>query len=137
MSALPAFTGMTGIIICAYARFITTLNSISGFYTLQLHYNQEYKEGFLTHLTTEDPDFVQRSASYQNLFLSKGYTADQANALSNVLISKAATIQGQLLTNKAIFMIGTLLMCVAIVVLITFIVSTKIIAFRKQRQLIL
>jgi DHA2 family multidrug resistance protein len=136
MSALPAFTGMTGIIVCAYARFITTLNSISGFYTLQLHYNQEFKLGFLTHLTAEDPDFVQRSSSYQNLFLSKGYTADQANALSNVLISKATAIQGQLLTNRTIFMIGTLLMCLAIVVLIIFIISSKIIAFRKQRQLI-
>ncbi|MRX68579.1 MFS transporter, DHA2 family, multidrug resistance protein [Flavobacterium resistens] len=135
MSAIPKFTGFTSIIVCAYARFIATLNSISGFYTLQLHYNQEYKEGFLEYLTTDNQNFVQRSSSYQSLFLLKGYTADQANALSNVLISKATAIQGQLLTNRTIFMIGALLMVLAIVVLLTFIIISKIMASKNQRQL--
>jgi DHA2 family multidrug resistance protein len=134
MSAAPSFTGMTGIIVCAYARFIGTLNSISGFYTLQLHYNQEYKEDFLGHLTTEDTDFVQRSSDYQNLFLSKGYTTGQANALSNILINKAAGIQGQLLTNRTIFMIATILIGFAIIVFISFIIGNKILAYRNQKR---
>ncbi len=135
MSAIPKFTGFTSIIVCAYARFIATLNSISGFYTLQLHYNQEYKESFLEYLTNDNQNFVQRSSSYQSLFLSKGYTADQANALSNTLISKAMTIQGQLLTNRTIFMIGAFLMVLAIVVLVSFIIISKIMASRNQNQL--
>ena len=134
MAAVPKSTGFTAIIVCAYGRFIGTLNSISGFYTMQLNYNKEYKLGFLEHLTTEDQNLVQRSASYQNLFLSKGYTIDQANALSNVMINKAAVIQSQLLTNRTIFMIGALVMCFAIIVLIAFIIGSKIVASRNQKQ---
>lgn len=134
MSAVPKFTGFTGIIICAYARFIATLNSISGFYTMQLNYNKEYKQSFLGHLTTEDQNLIQSSLNYQNLFLSKGYNAEQANALSTAMINKAAVIQGQLLTNRAIFMIGTLLMCLAIVVLLAFIIGNKIVAARNLKQ---
>jgi DHA2 family multidrug resistance protein len=133
MSAVPKFTGFTGIIICAYARFIATLNSISGFYTMQLNYNTEYKLGFLGHLTTEDSNFTQQSSSYQNLFLSKGYTIDQANVLSAMMVNKAAGIQGQLLTNRTIFMIGTLLICFAIVIFIAFIIGTKIRTLRSQK----
>ncbi|MBF4518903.1 MFS transporter [Flavobacterium sp. ANB] len=134
MSAVPKFTGFTAIIVCAYGRFIGTLNSISGFYTMQLNYNKEYKLGFLTHLTTEDQNLVQSSLNYQNLFLSKGYNAEQANALSTAMINKAATIQAQLLTNRTIFMIGALLMCFAIVVMLVFIIGSKIIAARNQKQ---
>jgi len=68
------------------------------------------------------------------LFLSKGYTIDQANALSNVMINKAAVIQSQLLTNRTIFMIGALVMCFAIIVLIVFIIGSKIVASRNQKQ---
>ncbi len=134
MAAVPKSTGFTAIIVCAYGRFIGTLNSISGFYTMQLNYNKEYKLGFLEHLTTQDQNLVQRSASYQNLFLSKGYTIDQANALSNVMINKAAVIQSQLLTNRTIFMIGALVMCFAIIVLVAFIIGSKIMASRNQKQ---
>lgn len=133
MSAVPKFTGFTGIIICAYARFMATLNSISGFYTLQLNYNTEYKQGFLGYLTTEDQNWVQRSLNYQNLFLSKGYTTDQANVLSNLMISKATAIQAQLLTNRAIFILGAILICFAIIIFVAFIIGTKVIALRNQK----
>lgn len=134
MSAVPKFTGFTAIIVCAYGRFIASLNSISGFYTLQLKYNNEYRQGFLEHLTTEDQNLIQSSLNYQNLFLSKGYTIDQANVLSNVFINKAATIQGQLLTNRTISMIGAMLMCFAIIVLIVFNVGSKIRTSRNQKK---
>jgi DHA2 family multidrug resistance protein len=134
MSAVPKFTGFTAIIICAYARFIATLNSISGFYTLQLNYNNEYREGFLGHLTVEDPNFIQSSLNNQNLFLSKGYTIDQANVLSNIMINKAAGIQGQLLTNRTIFMIGSLLLCFAMLLFVGFIIGSKIRTLRNQKS---
>lgn len=133
MAAIPKFTGYTGIIVCAYARFITSLNSISGFYTMQLNCNTIFKDDFLGHLSAEDPNFVERSLIYQNLFLSKGYTLDQANLLSNMLISKATGIQGQLLTNRAIFMIGILLICFALVVFGGFNIWNKISSLRSAK----
>lgn len=133
-TAVPAFTGMTGIIICAYARFIASLCSIAGFYTMQLNYNQEYKEGFLGYLTPEDPDFAERSVQYQNLFLSKGYTTDQARSLSITLINKATGLQSQLLTNRTIFVIGAIVMGAAIVAMLIFMIGSKIIDARSQKQ---
>jgi DHA2 family multidrug resistance protein len=130
MSAVPAFTGMTGIIVCAYARFIAALNSLSGFYTLQLSYNQEYKEGFLGYLSPQDQNFTARSAQYQSLFLSKGYTGEQAYTVSNGLISKAAALQSQLLTNRTLFLFGALLMGAAIAIMAVFMVTSKIKASR-------
>lgn len=135
LSALPPTTGMTGIIVCAYARFIASLNSVSGFYTLQLNYIQQYKESFLSHLTTQESTFTERSAQYQSLFVSKGYTAEQANQLSVTLINKAMGIQGQLLTNRAIFFIGATLMLLGLVVFIGFVISSKVMAYRKQNIL--
>ena len=135
LSSLPPTTGMTGIIVCAYARFIASLNSVSGFYTLQLNYIQQYKESFLSHLTTEESPFVERSSQYQSLFISKGYTPEQANALSNALINKAMGIQSQLLTDRAIFLIGAALMLLALIVFVSFILASKFIASRKQKSL--
>jgi DHA2 family multidrug resistance protein len=90
----------------------------------------------LSHLNTQEGAFIERSSQYQNLFLSQGYTAEQANSLSNSLINKAMGIQGQLLTNRAIFFIGASLMFLALVVFVGFIIASKISAFRKQRILI-
>lgn len=134
MSAIPKFTGYTGIIVCAHARFITSLNSISGFYTLQLKYNTLFKGDFLGHLSTEDPNFVQRSLSYQNLFLSKGYSSDEASLLSNLLINKAAGIQSQLLTNRAVFMIGSLLICCALAIFGFFIIWNMFSTLRSSKR---
>lgn len=135
MSSVPKFTGFTGIIICAYGRFTATLNSISGFYTLQLNYNNQYKQEFLGYLTAEDSNFTERSLNYKNLFLAKGYTVDQANALSTIMINKAASIQAQLLTNKTIFLIGALMICFAIVIFLCFIIGSKIWTLRSQNHI--
>ena len=126
ISSVPKFTGFTAIIICSYARFIASLNSLAGFYTLQLNYNSLYKEGFLGHLTNDDPNFIQRNLNYQNLFLSKGYSIDQAAVLSNMMISKAVGVQGQLLTNKSIFLVSAMLICAAISILLLFVIHTKV-----------
>lgn len=135
LSAVPPTTGFTGIIVCACSRFIASLNSVTGFYNLQIFFIQQYREGFLSHLTTEEENFTERTADYQRLFLSKGYTVEQASMLSNTLINKAVGIQGQLLTNRAIFFIGASLMLLSLILFVIFVLVSKVIAYRKQRQL--
>ena len=135
LSAVPPATGFTGIIVCACARFIASLNSVAGFYNLQLFFMQHYRESFLIHLTSGEENFIERSTDYQRLFLCKGYTAEQANMLSNTLMNKAMGIQGQLLTNRAIFFICASLILLSLVLFVLFAVLSKLIAFSRQRQL--
>lgn len=123
---LPAFTGMTGIIVCAYVRFISTLNGISGFYTLQLNFNQQYKESFLSRLTAVDSEFFQRIQLYKNMFVSKGYTDGQAEMLANTMIAKATAMQSQLLTNRAVFLTAAIVLAIAIVALLLLMAASKI-----------
>lgn len=133
MSSIPAFTGMTGIIVCAYARFIAALNSLCGFYTLRQHYSQEYRQAFVSFLTPENQNLMERSSQYRNLFLSKGYAPGQAQSLSTGLIEKATGLQSQLLTNRVIFLIAAALMALAIVVILLFTLGGKIAASRKSK----
>jgi DHA2 family multidrug resistance protein len=119
VSSLPAYTGFTGITFAAMVRFTTTLNSIAGFYTLQLHYNQPNKETFLRHLNTLDNNFSGEQNLFIQLYRSKGFTADQANTLSIVNISRALTVQGQLQTNMHIFkLMSVILVCLLILILL-------------------
>ena len=126
VASVPQTTGMTPIVICTYARFIAVLNSIAGFYTLQLNYNQQFKENFLGELVPENQLLIQRLEMYKGLFVSKGYTPAEAAGISNMLIAKSSGIQSQLLTIKAIFLVGAILMAVAFFVLILFAVINKI-----------
>jgi DHA2 family multidrug resistance protein len=130
MAAAPPGTGMTGIIICTYARFIAVLNSIAGFYTLQLNYNQQFKVSFLGRLIPGNDMLSQRMELYKGLFASKGYTPGEAAGISNILIAKSTGIQSQLLTFRAIFLIAAVLMAVIFVILILFAVINKIKAAR-------
>jgi DHA2 family multidrug resistance protein len=119
VSSLPAYTGFTGITFAALARFTATLNSIAGFYTLQLHYNQLNKETFLRHLNTLDNNFSGEQSVFIQLYRSKGFTAEQANALSLGNITRALTVQGQLLTNMHVFkLMSIILVCLLILILL-------------------
>jgi DHA2 family multidrug resistance protein len=126
MAAIPQSTGMTGIIICTYARFIASLNSIAGFYTLQLNYNQRFRESFLGKLVPGSDILSQRQELYKGLLVSKGYTPGDATGISNILIAKSSGIQSQLLTIRAIFLVAAILMAIVFVTLIFFAVITKI-----------
>jgi DHA2 family multidrug resistance protein len=132
MASAPKSTGMTGIVILTYARFIATLNAIAGFYTLQLNYNQQYKTSFLGKLTSENGVVVQRQELYKGIFMSKGYTAGEANGITNMLLAKAMGVQSQLLTMRAIFFILMVIVGVVIVVLLLFTVINKIKAVRTS-----
>lgn len=132
LSTLPEFTGITGIIICAYVRFVATLNGIAGYFTLQLYYNQLYKNSFLGHFTGIDFEVAQRTSTYRNLLDSKGYYGQENTVLVNSLISKSIGLQSQLLTNKAIFFNIGVLITIVIMLLLIYIIINKINARKQQ-----
>ena len=136
LSTLPDFTGYTGIIICAYVRFAATLNGISGYYTLQLYYNQLYKSSFLGHITGVDYELAQRTAAYSNFLQSKGYYGQENTALVNTLISKSIGLQSQLLTNKAVFFGIALLLAIVITLLLIYIIANKINSNKPQLSIV-
>jgi DHA2 family multidrug resistance protein len=118
ISSLPTETGTTGLVVAAYARFTASLNSFSGFYNLQLYFNQHYKEGFLGYLTPENFITAERLKNYQGVYTSKGFSANQAAALANVTLNQNLLQQTQLLTNRAVFIsIALLLLAVAMLIL--------------------
>ncbi|KIC94273.1 MFS transporter [Flavihumibacter solisilvae] len=130
--SLPQSTGMTGIIICTYARFIATLNSTAGFYEMQLHFNQLYKESFLGKLAPGNEILSQRQELYKGFLMSKGIYSSDAIGISNIVIAKSTGIQSQLLTIRAIFLVAAIMMAVIFVILVLFAVINKIKASRES-----
>ncbi len=132
LASIPQSAAYTGITVLTYTRFIATLNSIAGFYTLQLHYNQHFKIGFLGKLVPGSDVLAGRQELYRGLLTSKGYTAGEATGITNALIAKSTGIQSQLLTIRAIFYIGAIVTAAAFVLLIIFAVVNKIKAGRTR-----
>jgi MFS transporter, DHA2 family, multidrug resistance protein len=126
MATVPVSTGMTAIVICAYARFIATLNASAGFYTLRQDYNQQFKEGFLSHLIPGNDILTQRLSFFTQIFQAEGYTPGEIPALTNTLLAKSIGMQSQLLTLKAIFYIAAVIMLIAFMVLLLQAVKAKI-----------
>ncbi|MCD8556030.1 MAG: MFS transporter [Bacteroides graminisolvens] len=125
-ASVPKSTGMTAIIVCAYARFFANLNSICGLYTLQIYFNQKYKYDFLGSLTPDSQIMVQRQNLYQSFLASKGYGRGEAIGISNMLVAKSSGIQSQLLTMRSIFMIGAIITGVVLIILCCFAIIMKI-----------
>lgn len=124
LTAVPATTGYTALIIAAFTRFTSLLNASAGFYNLQLYFNQLFKESFLFHLTIVDDQVNERLKSLKQLFASKGFSADQAAAAANASLAKTLGMQSQLLTNRAIFLfIATIIAVILVLVLITLAVN--------------
>jgi DHA2 family multidrug resistance protein len=92
LSSVPTYTGTTGVVVAAYTRFTATLNSIAGFYSLQLYYNQSHREGLLNGLSIEDTAMIQRLSDY-------GQSASTAYSSLN----KVVVVQAQLLTIRSVF----------------------------------
>ena len=105
LSAAPSYTGTTGVVVAAYTRFTATLNSVAGFYTLQLYYNQAHKEALLSAIIPEDTSVMERLSTY-----------GQA-ALNRTLI-----MQSQLLTIRSVFYFASILL-IAVLILIVLIPS--------------
>jgi len=120
LTSAPNHTGPSGLIIAAYTRFTATLNSFAGFYNLQLYFNQYYKERFLKYLTADNQNTTDRLNSYKSLYASKGFLADQASALAHSSLAQNVTLQSQLLTNRAIFMIFAILLLLLTMIILVY-----------------
>lgn len=109
LSSAPKHTGTTGIVIAAFTRFTGTLNSIAGFYSLQLMFNKQYKTHLLNKVNGLDFDHNSRLESYTQLFKGKGYTTEQASTLAYSSITRSIDVQSQLLTNRSVFLMVALM----------------------------
>jgi DHA2 family multidrug resistance protein len=136
LSSAPGYTGTTGLIVAACTRFTTTLNSIAGFYNLQLYFNQYFKEGFLGYLTSENQNTIVRLNTYRSLYASKGFSSEQASGLANAAIWQNLTQQSQLLTSRTVFMVfAILLLAVAVLILIIPAISKTYLHWNKRMVL--
>ncbi|SDG90911.1 MFS transporter, DHA2 family, multidrug resistance protein [Dyadobacter soli] len=118
LSSAPKDTGASGLAVAAYTRFTATLHSIAGFYNLQLYFNQHFKERFLARLTPENLNVAARLDQYRSVFLTKGFTNQQAERLADAAIWQNLTQQSQLLTNRALFMLFAVVSLVIMLLII-------------------
>lgn len=118
LSSVPMNTGISGSLIGGNVRFFTTLNSFAGYYTLQLFYNQHYKEQLLRHLTPYDLAYNERNSGVIQSFISKGFTSQEASALANSSIMKSVATQAQLLTYQTLFL-GVSYALIAIILVVS------------------
>ncbi|WP_116787197.1 MFS transporter [Flavobacterium psychrotrophum] len=105
LSKVPVNTGISGTLVAGNVRFFSTLHSFAGFYTLQLFFNQHYKEQFLAHLTPYDSVYNEANDTAIQQFLSKGYALQDATNMARATIAKQMAVQSQLLTSQAIFLL--------------------------------
>jgi len=105
LTSVPPSTGITGLAVAACTRFFSLLNAGAGFYNLQLYYSQLYKESFLAHITDVDANAAERLGGFRQLFLSRGFSPDQAAGMANASLTKGLTIQVQLLSSRATFLV--------------------------------
>jgi len=105
LSTVPVNTGISGSLVAGHVRFFATLQSFAGYYTMQLFYNQHYKEQFLSHLTPYDSIYNDANAAAVQSYIAKGYNFQEAGNLANATIAKQLATQSQLLTSQTIFLI--------------------------------
>lgn len=121
LSSAKMNTGLSGSLVAGHARFFTTLNSFAGYYTLQLYYNQHYKEQLLDHLTPYDFIYNERNQSAIQLFIDKGYTSQEAIVMARASIMSTLNTQTQLLTSQTIFLgVSYVSLAIILVVLSSF-----------------
>lgn len=132
LSSVPIHTGISGSLVGGSVRFFTTLNSFSGYYTLQLFYNQHYKETFLSHLTPYDFNYTERNSSAIQSFISKGFSSQESVTLTNSSILKSVATQTQLLTNQTIFLGVRYTLIGIILIVVSHLIYRKLILNQKK-----
>lgn len=132
LSSVPVHTGISGSLIGGSVRFFTTLNSFAGYYTLQLFYNQHYKEQFLSHLTPYDLNYTERNSDAIQSFISKGFTSQELVSLANSSMLKSVSTQTQLLTNQTIFLGVSYVLIGIILIVLGHLIYRKSILNRKK-----
>jgi len=117
LSAAPATSGTSGLVAATYSRFIGSLNSIAGYYYLQLYFNRYFRQDAVAQLTGENQllnDFLRNSTQ---IFSGNGFTTAQAALLTSVNLNRTLEQQTQLLSMRSIFKIlGILQFIIAIMV---------------------
>jgi DHA2 family multidrug resistance protein len=131
LTAVPAETGFSGMVIAAFTRFSSLLNASAGFYNLQLYFNQLYKESFLFHITNVDDQTNERWNGFNQMFLSKGFSEEQAAAGANTSLARVLGMQSQLLTNRATFLFIAGVIAGIVVLILT---SLAVKTFNEIRQ---
>ncbi|MEH6680278.1 MAG: MFS transporter [Sediminicola sp.] len=131
MASVPTSTGMTGIVVCACGRFIASLNSVAGFYTLQENYKQQFKMGLLENVTFNFKESILRNDMYRNYISLSSLNKETAYEVADALLQKNIAIQIQLLTNRAIFQVSIYIVAIAILALITFAVVNSYFSKKK------
>lgn len=135
LSSVPVHTGISGSLVGGTVRFFTTLNSFAGYYTLQLFYNQHYKEQFLKYLTPYDLNYVERNSSTVQSFISKGFTTQESVSLANSSVLKSVTTQTQLLTNQTIFLGVSYTLSAIILAVLSHLIYRKLILTQRKSKL--
>ena len=120
LTAAPVTTGISGSLIAGNVRFFTTLNSFTGYYTLQLFYNQHYKEQFLEHLTPNDINYTDRLSTLTQSYVSRGYSASESSVLAQSSIMQSVKTQSQLMTSQSIFLLVAAALGILIVIILVF-----------------
>jgi DHA2 family multidrug resistance protein len=134
LSSIPPTTGIAGLLLAAFTRFFSLLNATAGFYNLQLYYNQLFKESFLYNLSSVDQQTTERLNGFRQLYLSKGFSTDQANSLANISLAKVLSVQSQLLTNRAVFLFIAIIVTVILILVLAVYIYDQCMKW-KQRSL--
>src|SRR5690606_42094237 len=108
------------------SRFFAGLYSISGLYTLQLYFNQKYKYGFLSKLTSESDLLEQLQSLYKGFLSIKCFGVQETSAITNMMVAKSTGAQSQLLTMRAMFMIAAIIAGAMVIILLSFVIMTKL-----------
>jgi DHA2 family multidrug resistance protein len=133
LSSAPKHTGTTGIVIAACTRFTATLNSIAGFYNLQLFFNKHHKMGMLNRVSNLDFATTARLESYTSMFKSRGYTTEQATSMAYNSLTRALDTQSQMLTYRSIFlMIAIILVVLLFLILAIPFLNQTVLRFNKR-----
>lgn len=107
LSSAPPYTGTTGVVVAAYTRFTATLNSVAGFYTVQLYYNQAHRESLLKGIIPEDTAVMGRINDF-----------GQSAGIGYVNLNRLLVTQGQLLTIKSVFLMASVLLFVVLLLIL-------------------
>lgn len=119
LSSAPNNTGTSGIVIMAYTRFFSTMNSVAGLSHLQLLYNRRFRETLLRDLDPTAQNVQDKMEQFKKLYQAKGFSGESAQALADNFLNRLVTQQSQILTNRHIFMVFSIAI-IAVIMLIIF-----------------
>jgi DHA2 family multidrug resistance protein len=125
LNAIPATSFLTALTVAAATRCLSLINASAGFYNIELHYNQLFKESLLSHVTNLDDETIARLNDYQAFYRSNGLSVDQAAKQANFDLARDVSLQSELLTFRATFLV------LAVIITIVIAIATTVYLFKK------